>query len=167
MADEDATQIAALRDAHDCPKFSFEGTEFWTRVVDVYDGDSFKMLVPFNGGLRILMTRVLGIDTPEMSSKSALEKTRAIAARDHVLSWVLPAGSAPAPASSKKDIKRALAETPAIVYVRCGDFDLYGRALVTVSRERSGDQETLNEEMLSSGHAVAYDGGTKTHDWTV
>jgi len=160
MADSEA-QIAALRSANDFPKLSFEGTEFWTRVVDVYDGDSFKILVPFNGGLRSVMTRVLGIDTPEMTSKNALERSRAIAARDHVISWVLPAGSAPPSASSRTDIKLSLLRTPAIVYARCRDFDLYGRVLVVISRSPDGGDPTLNEDMLSTGHAVAYDGGTR------
>lgn len=164
MADD--PQIAALRAAQDCPKFSFEGTEFWTRVVDVYDGDSFKILVPFNGALYSVMTRALGIDTAELASKSAVERHRAIEARDHAISWVLPAGAAPPPASSKKDIKLALSRTPAIVYARCHDFDLYGRVLVVIHRSKDGGEPTLNDDMLSSGHAVAYEGGTKTHDWT-
>ena len=83
-----------------------------------------------------------GYDSPEMrparsNPNRELEKKAAMAARD------------------------ALAEKVqgGLVYIECGEFDKWGRVLITVYLRENG--ENVNEWMLAGGHGVPYDGGTK------
>ena len=44
-----------------------------------------------------------------------------------------------------------------MVYVRCGDFDKYGRLLVEILC----DDCLVNDWLIQNNYAFAYDGGTK------
>jgi endonuclease YncB( thermonuclease family) len=163
MTDDDLVRELATCDVHAIPKFSFAGLSFYTRIIDCHDGDSYRIVVDVNGTLSYVMTRLVGIDTADIASKNAVEKSRAVAARDYALSWALQT-----PVStfgSKKEIKAALEATPAIVFVECQEFDKYGRVLVHVYRTRDAGP-SLNEQLITAGHAIAYAGGAKVHDWT-
>lgn len=162
VGDQDLVRELSACDATAIEKFSFAGQSFYTRILDVFDGDSFRIVVRVNGAMFHVMTRLLGIDTAEITSKNTLEKARAVAARDYALSWAL---QKPVAFTSKKHIKRALADTPAIVFVKCLEFDRYGRVLVHVYRTRDDAGPSLNEQMIAAGHAVAYEGDKKVHDW--
>jgi endonuclease YncB( thermonuclease family) len=147
---------------HEIPRFSFAGQNFYTRIIDMYDGDSFRIVVHVNGVTAYAMTRLVGIDTAEMKSKTAAAKAIAQESRDFALSWALK--SSDKTFATKKDIKAALADTPAIVFVKCHDNDRYGRVLVEVFRNREdaeASRNSLNQLMIAKGGAVAYDGGTK------
>lgn len=148
---------------HEIPRFSFAGQSFYTRIIDMYDGDSFRIVVHVNGAVAYAMTRLVGIDTAEIKSKSSAAKACATGSRDFALAWALQSDSTTAYAS-KKDVKAALAETPAIVFVKCLDNDRYGRILIEVFRDRDdaeASRNSLNSLMIAKGGAVAYDGGTK------
>jgi endonuclease YncB( thermonuclease family) len=163
VVDDDGVQVLRECDPSSLEKFSFAGQSFYTRIIDMYDGDSFRIVVHVNGLMFYVMTRLLGIDTPEIASKNAVEKGRAVAARDYALSWAL---QTPVAFGSKKEIKVALKATPAIVFVKCQEFDRYGRILVHVYRTRDDAGPSLNEQLITAGHAVAYAGDTKVHDWS-
>ena len=45
-----------------------------------------------------------------------------------------------------------------LVYIECGNFDKYGRLLVTMYAE---DGENINEWMIKKGYGVPYEGGRK------
>lgn len=165
MADDAAAiQVLTDCDPSTIEKFSFAGQSFYTRIVDLYDGDSYRIVVHVNGSLSYVMTRLLGIDTAEISSKNAVEKGRAVAARDYALSWAL---KDPAAFATKKQIKEALAKTPAIVFVKCLEQDKFGRILVEVFRTRDDAEPSLNQQLIDAGHAIQYGGERKVHDWTV
>lgn len=159
--------LALVRDLEGCDvrsivKFSFAGQDFYTRVIDVYDGDSLRIVVHVNGSMFYVMTRLVGIDTAEIASKDPVVKARAVAARDFAMSWVL---QTPERYTTKRRIKDALADTPAIVFVRCREADRYGRVLVEVYRTHDDAGPSLNHQLVDAGHAVAYGGGKKVHDW--
>lgn len=161
---DDGTLICDLEACvpHDIPRFSFAGQSFYTRIIDMYDGDSFRIVVHVNGTIAYAMTRLTGIDTAEMRSKSAAEKAVALESRDFALAWALKTEEKTF--AKKKDVKAALAETPAIVFVKCHDNDRYGRILIEVFRDRDdaeASRNSLNSLMLAKGGAVAYEGGTK------
>ncbi len=165
MADDDSA-IRALRecDPSSLEKFSFAGQNFYTRIIDMYDADSYRIVVHVNGRMYYVMTRLLGIDSAEIASNCAVEKGRAVAARDYALSWALQ--TPPVAFGSKKDIKAALKATPAIVFVKCQKADKFGRALIHVYRTRDDIEPSLNEQLITAGHAIAYAGDTKVHDWS-
>jgi hypothetical protein len=46
-----------------------------------------------------------------------------------------------------------------LVIIECGDFDKYGRILVTIILRSTG--ENINQWMLDNNYGVVYNGGTK------
>lgn len=162
MTDDDIVNELTTCDVRAIPKFSFEGQSFYTRIIDLYDADSYRIVVNVNGSMSYVMTRLIGIDAAEIASKNAVEKGRAVAARDYALSWALQKSVA---FGSKKEIKAALEATPAVVFVKCQEFDRYGRILVHVYRTRDDAGPSLNEQLITAGHAIAYAGDAKVHDW--
>lgn len=117
------------------PKFSLANNVYQAKVVGVYDGDTITVVFKFADTFYKWCCRLYGIDTPELRSKDAHEKAEAIIARDFLREKILGK----------------------IVQITCGDFDKYGRLLVTVEYEN----ENINNLMVDKGFAVAYFGGTK------
>ena len=144
-------------------RFSFVNQSFYTRVLDAHDGDSLRVSVEVNKKLYYVMTRLIGIDTAEITSKNPVEQARAVAARNFALSWALQ--KPVDPNITKKQIKDALAKTPAIVFVKCREADKFGRVLTEFYRTRDDAGPSLNEQLIASGHAIAYEGDKKVYDW--
>ena len=116
-------------------KFSLDGMTFNARVIGVYDGDTITVIFNFKGELSRWSCRLAGIDTPELKTKNEKEKIAAIKARDFLRECVLDK----------------------VVKIECGEFDKYGRLLVTVFYEGVN----VNLDLISKGYAIAYNGGTK------
>tara|TARA_A100001388_G_scaffold204119_1_gene155071 strand:- start:181 stop:600 length:420 start_codon:yes stop_codon:yes gene_type:complete len=119
---------------------------FRAKTKSVYDGDSLRADIDLCFGVNLLnqAIRINGIDTPEMRGKGVTkqEKVLAKAARDRV----------------KQLVKKAFW----LESLDGGKKDKYGRIL--------GNIYTLNgldvaKTLINEGYAVAYDGGTKTHNW--
>jgi endonuclease YncB( thermonuclease family) len=125
--------------------FSFAGRRFLAKVVDVYDGDTVRVCFFYRGELVQYRARMAGYDSPEMKPPKAdpnreAEKAAAVAAR------------------------AALAEKAGgkLVYIECGEFDKYGRLLITAFAQAGArNGENINAWMLACGHGVPYDGGRK------
>ena len=47
-----------------------------------------------------------------------------------------------------------------LVYIKCGEFDKYGRLLGTLFLQET-DLISVNDMMIQQGHGYSYDGGTK------
>ena len=47
-----------------------------------------------------------------------------------------------------------------LVYIKCGEFDKYGRLLGTLFLNEK-DTKSVNQIMIDNGHGYKYDGGTK------
>lgn len=121
--------------------FLFKG-----KVRSVYDGDSLRADIDLCFGVNLLnqAIRIYGIDTPEMRGKGVTkqEKVLAKAARDRV----------------KELIKKAFW----LESLGGGKKDKYGRILGNIY---TLDGLDVAKTLIEEGHAVAYDGGTKTHKW--
>jgi len=103
--------------------------------------------------------RISGIDTPEIKSKQLENKLRAIKARNRVLCLCGLASVGSDEALSKKEIETRLGAQVCMVHVECGEFDKYGRLLVTL-RAGYGAPSFANV-LMSEGLAYAYSGDTK------
>ena len=90
--------------------FSLEGHEYRAKVVDVYDGDTIKCVFPIHDTLYRWNCRLTGVDTPEVRTRCKAEKVYGYKVRDYLREKILNK----------------------MVYVRCGDFDKYGRLLVEI-----------------------------------
>tara|TARA_B100000242_G_scaffold185901_1_gene133626 strand:+ start:634 stop:1053 length:420 start_codon:yes stop_codon:yes gene_type:complete len=119
---------------------------FRAKTKSVYDGDSLRADIDLCFGVNLLnqAIRINGIDTPEMRGKGVTKQEKALAkaARDRV----------------KELVKKAFW----LESLDGGKKDKYGRIL--------GNIYTLNgldvaKTLINEGYAVAYDGGTKTHNW--
>lgn len=147
------------------PLFSLEGQTMIAKVVKVYDADTIHIVLPLFDKLMKFKTRFIGIDSAEIRSKDPEEKAHARKSRDVL---------------KEKILNR-------LVRVECGEFDKYGRLLVSVypyqiNGQQGGGSTPSGEKMSSIGdpsvsyndwlvqekHAYVYDGGTKQKfpDWT-
>lgn len=130
----------SLSDAtNSVPLFSFAGIHR-VKVVDVYDGDTVKVVLYLNRSLVRIPVRLAGIDSPEMKpSRSAPhreeEKLAAICARDALRDRILNK----------------------VVRWECTGPDKYGRWLGTFFDSRGN----VNTWMTAKGYAKPYDGGKK------
>jgi endonuclease YncB( thermonuclease family) len=113
-------------------------------VVDrVVDGDTFELNNPKPTVEVIIKShRIIGIDTPESTKRHAkCQKEIELGLK------------------AKKFSQAFLKGEVEILYF--GKLDMYGRHLVSV---RKNDRD-LAEELVKSGLAVFYDGGTKIKNW--
>lgn len=108
------------------------------RLESVYDGDTFTVSLPCKQAVFCsnISVRVRGVDTHEIKGGTAQSKHKAQLAKQFTKDF-LSAGQ--------------------INLQNCGR-DKYFRLLCDVSV----NNRSLSEELIKSGHAVPYDGGTKT-----
>jgi len=126
--------------------FSFEGRECLGKVVDVYDGDTVKIVFPLSDKeperLYKWNCRLINVDTPELRTKNLKEKEFGKKVRDFLREKILHK----------------------VVNVKCLDFDKYGRLLVEIFTIENEDikEECINNWLIENGYAKKYDGGTKS-----
>lgn len=139
---------------------SLDGEIMYGKVVDIYDGDTCKIIMPFKSCLYRWNCRLLGIDTPELRTKNEKEKECGYFVRDRLRELILNN----------------------IVIVRCHQFDKYGRLLVTIYNHNSNIKlqksllenvtssqvSSVNDWLIEKKYAYSYDGGTKQIiEWNV
>ena len=109
------------------------------KVIKVYDGDTITIatFVPGSRKFYRFSVRLNGIDTPEMKSKNIDEKLLARKAQSVLSDKLLGK----------------------VVNLKDVSMEKYGRLLATVVY----NDVDINQWMIDEGHAVKYDGGTKTH----
>jgi endonuclease YncB( thermonuclease family) len=138
----------ALQGAQRGADFSFAGQVFLAKIVDVYDGDTVRVKFVYRGEVMQWRARMAGYDSPEMkpllkNADREAEKRAAVEARDA--------------------LSRKIGD--ACVWISCGEFDKYGRLLVTVFKvdpEAGPCQgDSINDWMIAEGHGVPYAGRTK------
>jgi len=132
-----------LKCDNNTPMFSLEDEMKLCKVVDIYDGDTCKVVFKLKDKLYRWNVRMNGYDSPEMRvSKSNprrdIIKENAVLARDYLSSLV----------------KNQL------VYIKCGEFDKYGRLLGTLYINKT-DDVSVNDIMIKNGYGYTYFGGTK------
>lgn len=113
---------------------SLDGEVVLGRIIDVYDGDTFTCILPYEDGFYKFKCRLNGIDCPELRTNNPREKEEALKAKNFVVKYM-----------------------NLILRMECGKFDKYGRLLVNVLTEQ-GD---LSKLLIDRKLGVAYDGGTK------
>jgi endonuclease YncB( thermonuclease family) len=171
------------------PHFSLNGMNTYGRLVDIYDGDTVRIILPlFESNYFKFDVRLNGIDTCEIKSHNPENKEKALKARSRVCDMVeeiygnyvnakLNKGTLPSndvfvkgtlPSNdvfvkgTSKEIKDYLKSIVCIVFVKCYDFDKYGRLLADVYIDHeSVNRKSISEILLSEKLAYPYNGGTK------
>ena len=125
------------------PIFTLERSFVQGKIVDVYDGDTVKIVLnlPINSQYFRWNCRLSGINTPEIRTKNIKEKEFGLLVRDKL----------------KERIENK------ILLIKCGEFDKYGRLLVEIY-ENNGELFSINNWLIENNYAKPYDGGTK-EEW--
>jgi endonuclease YncB( thermonuclease family) len=142
-----ATQIEQVKklDSDSIQYFSWKGKTFYAKPCNIYDGDTFSICWIWKDEPIKYRCRCLGYDSPEMKplkSNPNRDKEKELAQ-----------------AAKERFTKLLNANPNGLVKVECGEFDKYGRILVTVWNDV--DTKSINQIMLDEGHGKAYTGGTK------
>ena len=128
------------------PLFSLDGTFCQCKVVDVYDGDTCKVVFPLQDTLYRWNVRLDGYDTPEMRPRK--DKPN----RDEEIA---------AAKEAKKYLESlVMNSSDQLVYIKCKEFDKYGRLLGDLFICEN-DECSVNQMMIDKGHGYVYNGGTK------
>lgn len=127
------------------PLFSLDGTYCRCKVVNVYDGDTCKVVFPLHNKMYRWNVRLTGYDTPEM------RPPRSQANREKEIE---------AACEARNYLRGQVMNEDQLVYIKCGEFDKYGRLLGTLFLQET-DLISINDMMIQQGHGYAYDGGTK------
>ncbi len=118
------------------------GTLNVSSISSIYDGDTFRAIIkdvhPLVG--ERIGIRVSGVDTPEIRGKCQLEKSLARKAKQFTVNFLRSSNN---------------------IELRNVTRGKYFRIVADVY----GDGRSLTKALISSGHAVAYDGGKKSKDW--
>lgn len=142
--------------------FSLAGLECYARLVAAHDCDTAKMVLAFrDGAIHQIIVRVMGIDAAEMTSKDPVVKAWAVRARNRLLSLLAPGVFTVDGTYSKKDIVRLLSENVALVWLKVGEQDKYGRVLSDLYYSPE-DKETIQSILIKEGYAKPYFGATKS-----
>jgi micrococcal nuclease len=113
--------------------------QYTAKLVRVVDGDTVDFAVDLGFNVWINERfRLLGIDTPELSSSDPEVRVKAAAAKQALITLLLDTSVVTIETKKQKG-------------------DKYGRWLAVVKVEGM----SVNEEMVRLGHAVTYDGGAK------
>jgi endonuclease YncB( thermonuclease family) len=145
-----------------CPLFSLQGKMLMAKVVDVYDGDTCDIVVSYLGTPHRFKARMYGYDSPEMKPSLKIPnrdeiKAKAKEAKQRLIQLVTNGAE-------------TISNHRHLIQILCGDFDKYGRLLVTaLPPEYSAPSLTIadcfessfNHIMIQDGHGYAYFGGTK------
>lgn len=152
--------------ADDIDLFSLNGQTFLGKVVEMYDGDTCKIVLAINNNLQKFNCRLLGLDTPEMKPPADkpnrdIEILNAHKCRNRLLQLTTTCKCNIDSILKKTEIKNLLKSNKSILMVKCHEFDKYGRLLVELLTVGDNIEETVNQILIDEGYAKAYDGGTK------
>lgn len=118
-------------------EFGFDGETKEAKVVDVYDGDTCKVVFPVLRKLYKFNCRIQGVDTPEIRTRDKTEKEYGLKVRDKLREKILNQ----------------------VVDIHCGEFDKYGRLLIDI--QCKNENMNISKWLIDNNYAFAYDGGTK------
>ena len=143
---EESRRTQLQQCTNDIPQFSLAGLHTLVKIVDVYDGDTFRACFFMSDDASTAVKfscRAQGYDSPEIRPRRNIPDRDAViaaarAARDHF-----------------KKLVRFDSDT--LVEATFGKFDKYGRPLVTLYL----DGVNINDSMVESGHGYEYHGGKK------
>lgn len=154
--------VKELFRTYDCktPNWSLQGRTLFARLVDMYDADTLTIILPLQSGYFKFSGRVHGIDTSEMKSKIAENKITANKARNRMLQLCNVHNVSLEKTYTRKEVQAMLSQDVYLVWIKCGDWDKYGRLLVQVYKDKE-DLTELGSILIEENLAYPYFGETK------
>ena len=105
----------------DTPLFSLKGQKGFCRLVDVYDGDTAKVVLDVFGNKFKFIVRLVGIDTCEITSKNEDLKIKAIDARNKILEFAFNKPIANS-TTNHKNVQDMLRDDVIIIWIECEEL---------------------------------------------
>jgi endonuclease YncB( thermonuclease family) len=140
------------RKYNNTPSFSLQNLECYCRVVKIHDGDTFTIILPVFNSFYRFSVRLVDIDTCEIKSNNPTCKMIATNARKRLFELVTKQTS---------DLNDSfLSDNVNLVYIKCKDFDKYGRLLGDVYKTDE-DDKSFSEILMEEKLAYFYDGKKK------
>jgi endonuclease YncB( thermonuclease family) len=137
--------------------FSFNGLNCMSRVIDITDGDTIKTIIPFKDEYYKIIVRLNNIDTCETRSKCEENKKIGLDAKKRIYNLIT---GKTIDIIDKKFIKNELNNNFYQVYIKCYDFDKYGRVLADIYISPDND-ESFSSILIKEKLAYIYTGKTK------
>nr|QFG74487.1 MAG: hypothetical protein [Megaviridae environmental sample] len=134
-----------LKATNATPTFSLKDQIKKCKVVDIYDGDTCKVVFNLKDKLYKWTIRMEGYDTPEM--RPPLSDPN----RDNIKKLAI---------LSKNYLITLINRPNQLVYIKCGGFDKYGRLLGKIYTDKKCEN-CVNDIMIEKGYGKPYDGKTK------
>ena len=149
----------------DIPEFSLNGINTIGKIVDIYDGDTCKIILIVKNDLMRFNCRLKSIDTPEMKPLKTKpnrdqEILNAHKCRNRLMQLGTSCNCEIDVKLSKDEIKNLISTNNKIISVQCYEFDKYGRLLVDILSD-AYQTKTINNILIEESYAKFYDGGTK------
>ena len=139
------------------PVFSFNGINGMSRVVDITDGDTIKAIINFKDSYYKIIVRLNNIDTCETKSKCEENKNLGINAKKRLYNLIT---NKTIDTNDKKLIKKELNDNCYLIYLKCYDFDKYGRVLGDIYKNENDDL-SFSSILINEKLAYIYGGKTK------
>jgi endonuclease YncB( thermonuclease family) len=137
--------------------FNFDGLNCMCRVIDITDGDTIKVIINFKNDYYKLIIRLNNIDTCETKSKCEENKQKGLDAKKRIFNLIT---GKTIDVVDKKYIKNELNDICYLCYIKCYDFDKYGRVLADIySNEKLSD--SFSSILINEKLAYIYGGKTK------
>lgn len=152
---------------YNTPSFSFNGLNCISRVVDITDGDTIKAIINFKDNYYKIIIRLFNIDTCETKSSNIINKNLGIEAKKRVYNIITDKkieNEINDNTNIKKIIKNELNNNCYYIYVKCYDFDKYGRVLADIYKnenESANDNNSISNILINEKLAYVYKGKTK------
>ena len=144
------------------PFFDMNGINTYGRIVDIYDGDTMKIVLPLMNKYYKFNVRLNGIDTCEIKSHNIENKNKALQARNKICNLIQEKWNYnKKDLNTQKEIKKFLNSFVCLVFVECLKFDKYGRLLANIYIDCDNREKCLSKILIDENLAYAYDGGTK------
>jgi len=158
------TQLVNIK-SDDLHEFSLQGLITKGKVVDMYDGDTCKIILIYNNELLKFSCRLINLDTPEIKPPKnkpnrEIEIANAIKCRNRLMQLSTSCEINLEDIKTKPQMKKLLEKNNKILSIKCFEFDKYGRLLVELLSNDT-DVKTYNDILIEEGMAKRYDGGTK------
>jgi len=148
----------------DISTFSLDGREIEAKITNVYDADTCRAVFYLGDKLVKYTIRLKGIDTPEIRPKKTvefreLEIKAAKKSRNRFIQLCTDQTIELDKDYKKYDIQSKIDNNKKLVFLKCHEFDKYGRLLASIHDDIS--KSSFNQMLIDEGYAYKYDGGTK------